>query len=114
MLAGFQRPLARPRTPDAVAHRFLRLQRCAGTYQEDHGWHRVRHTLCTYAAELYPLPNLQDWLGHQDIQTTMRSVPRTLPGDFPRVARGREIRHVGAARGAHLPSLAGEARAPPR
>ena len=37
-------------------------------------------TFCTYAAELYTRPNVQDWLGHQDIQTIMRHV-HAVPQD---------------------------------
>jgi integrase len=70
--------------PDAVGHRFLRLQRRVGIYQEDRGFHCLRHSFGTYAAELYPLPNVQAWLGHEDIQTTMRYVHAVPQEDAPR------------------------------
>jgi integrase len=73
----------RQQHPDAVGHRFLRLQRRAKVYQQDRGWHCLRHSFGTFASEIYPLPNVQQWMGHRDIQTTMRYVHAVPQVDAP-------------------------------
>ena len=37
-------------------------------------FHDLRHTFGTMAVEKFPLPTVQAWMGHADIQTTMRYV----------------------------------------
>jgi integrase len=44
-------------------------------------FHDLRHTFGTMAAERFPLPTVQAWMGHADIQTTMRYVHHRDRGD---------------------------------
>ena len=44
-------------------------------------FHDLRHTFGTMAVEKFPLPTVQAWMGHADIQTTMRYVHHRDRGD---------------------------------
>jgi integrase len=40
-------------------------------------FHDLRHSFGTLAVAIYPIPDVQAWMGHADIQTTMRYVHHT-------------------------------------
>jgi integrase len=44
-------------------------------------FHDLRHTFGTIAAEKFALPTVQSWMGHADVQTTMRYVHHRDRGD---------------------------------
>ena len=57
-----------------------RIDRNRGT-GKDLVFHDLRHTFGTMAIERFPLPTVQAWMGHADIQTTMRCVHHRDRGD---------------------------------
>ena len=57
-----------------------RIDRDRGT-GKDLVFHDLRHTFGTMAVERFPLPTVQAWMGHADIQTTMRYVHHRDRGD---------------------------------
>lgn len=70
--------LDKPWTPihvDTITHDFLQLRRDVLPEKEDHSFHSLRHTFCTWLAEAgTPIHSIKRLAGHASIETTMQYV----------------------------------------
>jgi integrase len=60
-------------------------------------FHDLRHSFCSWAVDVWPVPDVKEFAGHRDIATTMKYVHRTAKSSHATMADEALTKMLGAA-----------------